>query len=93
MEAEEEIVFIMGAKFPTYYDVPISLFQVSTRRGDQGKKAINSYYKSLLDCCTKAFGTGHVLPRPAVIKKLEKVRDSYYNEVTIRFTPTGIEKY
>ena len=81
MEAEEKIVFIMGDKIPTYYDVAISLFQVSTRHGDQGKKAINSYYKSLVDCWTKAFGTRHVLSRPAVIKKLEKVRDSYYNEV------------
>ena len=71
----------MGDKIPTYYDVAISLFQISTRRGDQGKKAINSYYKSLVDCWTKSFGTGHVLSRLAVIKKLEKVRDSYYNEV------------
>ena len=74
-------MFIIGDKIPTYYDVAISLFQVSTRRGDQGKKAINSYYKSLVDCWTKAFERGHVLSRPAVIKKLGKVRDSYYNEV------------
>ena len=84
MEAEEKIVFIMGDKIPSYYDVAISLFQVSTRRGDQGKKAINSYYKSLVDCWTKAFGTAHVLSRQAVIKKLEKVRDSYNNEVYIK---------
>ena len=81
MEAEEKIVFVMGDKIPTYCDVTISLFQVSIRFGNQGKKAINSYYKSLVDCWTKAFGTGHVLSRPAVIKKLEKFRDSYYNKV------------
>ena len=84
MEAEEKIVFIMGDKIPSYYDVAISPFQVSTRRGDQGKKAINSYYKSLVDCWTKGFGTAHVLSRQAVIKKLEKVRDSYNNEVYIK---------
>ena len=33
MEAEENIVFIMGDKIATYYDVAISLFQVSTRPG------------------------------------------------------------
>ena len=74
-------MFIMGGgKIPTHYDVAVSLFQVSTRCGDQGKKAINSFYKSLVDCWTKAFGTGHVLSRPTVIQT-EKVRDSYYNEV------------
>ena len=34
MEAEKKTVFIMGDKIPTYYDIAISLFQVSTRRGD-----------------------------------------------------------
>ena len=81
MDAEEKIVFIIGDTIPTYYAVVISLFQVSTKPGDQGKKAINSYNKSLVDYWTNAIGTGHVLSRPAVIKKLEKVRDNYYNEV------------
>ena len=85
MEAEEKIVFIMEGKIPTYYDAAVSLFQVSKRREDQGKKAISSYHKSLVDCWSKAFGTGHVLSRMAVIKK------RYYNEVytkSHRKTPT-----
>ena len=50
MEADEKIVFIMGDKIPTQYDVVISPFQVSRRRRDQGQRAINAYYKSLVDC-------------------------------------------
>ena len=49
VEAEEKIAFIMGDKIPTHYDVAISLFHVSARCGDQGKKVINSYYKSLVN--------------------------------------------
>ena len=33
METVEKIVIIMRDKIPTYYDVAISLFQVSTRPG------------------------------------------------------------
>ena len=33
METVEKIVILMRDKIPTYYDVAISLFQVSTRPG------------------------------------------------------------
>ena len=82
MEREERYVFIMGDKLPTYYDVAITLFQVSTRRqGDQAQNALHAYQLALVDTWTKAFGTGHVMSRRGIINKLEKVCDRYYNEV------------
>ena len=55
--------------------------EVSKKKGDKGQETLNSYYRALTNLWIKAFGEGHVLSRPTVIKKLEKVLDSYRNEV------------
>ena len=78
----ESYLFIIGDKLPTYYDVAISLFEVCTRReGEKARSTLISYYTALMNVWTKSFGEGHRLTRKSIMKKLEKVCDSYYNEV------------
>ena len=51
--------FVLGDKLPTYYDVSIAIFSVSTqRKGQQMTKTIHSYYLALVDAWSKSFGNG-----------------------------------
>ena len=90
-EEAENFIFLLDDRLPTYYDVAISLFQVCVKRnGLKGQKVLNAYYKALVDQWNKAFGEGHTITRKSVINKLEKLFDSYRNDVylkCIRKTP------
>ena len=44
-------------------------------------KTIHSYYLALVDARIKSFGNGHVMSRSSISKKLEKLVDSYWNDV------------
>ena len=82
MTQKEEVVFILGDKLPTYYDIAISLFQVcSSRQGEKAQSTLNAFYSALVNSWGKAFGEGHVQNSPTIMKKLQKLRDSYSTEV------------
>ena len=85
MEEESgNVVFILGDTLPTYCDVALSLVQVCTRRqGEKAQKTLNAYYGALMKEWISAFGEGHTLSRKAVMSRLEKVRDSYLNDVIL----------
>ena len=95
-EEAKQIVFILGDTLPTNYDVALSIVQVCPRKqGDKAKSTLNAYYAALMRQWTAAFGEGHTLSRKSVMTRLEKVRDSYHNEVYLpcsRKTPKKINQ-
>ena len=74
MTQKEEVVFILGDKLPTYYDIAISLFQVClSRQGEKAQSTLNAFYSALVNSWGKAFGEGHVQSRPHHNEETSKI--------------------
>ena len=78
----EKLVFVLGDKLPTCYEATIATYSVATQpKGAKMKKTIHAYAMSLINIWVKAFGQSHVMSRNAITKKLQKLGDSYWNDV------------
>ena len=80
----ENILFILGEKLPTYYDAAIAIYSVTQSiKSDKMQHCITSYATALISIWTKAFGEEHVINRTNVINKIKEVVAHYNTHVYI----------
>ena len=78
----EDFNFDLGDRLPTFYDAAIAIFKVSQNpKRPKMKKVINAYQVALSKLWIQAFGNNHIMVKNSIIKKLEKLVNSYFNKV------------
>ena len=86
---EEDIVFILGDKLPTYYDAAIAIFSVCRKVNSAKMDAvIRKYADAVILMWEKSFSLKYVMSRNGVIKHIEKLVQHYYNNVVSKMNRT-----
>ena len=87
MNMGERIIFVLGDKFPTIYDVAISIYNVVSKPNSGGmKNCIQAYVTALINVWIKSFGKKHLITRTPITKKVETIIKHYQNNVYIEAT-------
>jgi hypothetical protein len=80
-------------KLPTIFEAVTDIYdQCSKPKSSKMNNLLNDYTKKLVSQWTKSFGPNHVLAHSTVKKKLEKLLNSYHNEVYIKSHRTAGKK-
>ena len=63
VDKEEKLVFILGDKLPTIYEVTISIYSSTNKKpnSDGMKRSIKAYVTALIDVWIKSFREKHVI--------------------------------
>ena len=78
----EKFVFVLGDKLAKYFSVTISIFQVASKpKSKKTISTVHAYACSLIDFWQRSFGNGLTMTRNAVMYKINKIVDHYYNHV------------
>ena len=80
--AEDRRIFYLGDKLPTVYDAAIAIFSIC--RNPNSEKMHNTlllYARNLILMWTRLVGEKHTITRSAVVRKLELIVKTYYNQV------------
>ena len=87
MNMGERIIFVLGDKLPTIYDVAISIYNVVSKPNSGGmKNCIQAYVTALINVWIKSFGKKHLITRTPITKKVETIIKHYQNNVYIEAT-------
>ena len=83
VDKEEKLVFILGDKLPTIYEVAISIYSSTNKKpnSDGMKRSIKAYVTALIDVWIKSFGEKHVISRTPITKKVEGIIKHYHTHV------------
>ena len=89
---EDRYCFVFNDQLPTNYHVVSSIMELAPggtpkKESQIRKKVINAYREKLIDLWHKAFTEKHVQSRKTVSKKIRKLLENYFNEVTLSKKP------
>ena len=79
----EKIIYVLGDKLPTIYDVAISIYSNTVTNPNSAvmKYNIQAYVTALINVWIKAFGTRHLIGRRHITKKVEMIINNYFTHV------------
>ena len=73
------------SKLPTIFEAITDIYRECSKPGStKMKTVVNQYTTALISQWVKSFGSNHVLSRPTVKKRLEKLISTYHNKVYIK---------
>ena len=82
-DKEEKLIFILGDKLSTIYDVAISIYSSTNKKtnSDGMKRCIKAYVTALIDVWVKSFGEKHIISCTPITKKVEGIIKHYHTHV------------